>query len=436
MRPSKTTPDAIPCRQSADLTAPLQSILDSVGIPACAADLDSNTVLCTNAAARRAWGEGRGLPWWEAAPCGGKDSFTRAQRDTDGAAVWQHTDAPTGRSYEFHGRILRLTDGRDVRIVSAVDTTAVRRDAEALAESEQELLDIIQNLPDPTFAIDLKGRVIAWNRAIEELTGIPAADMIGRGDCACMIPFYGRARPGLIHLAIRPGSELGSRYRNVQRDGRSLMAEVRVPALRPGGVELWLKATPLYDSHGQLIGGIESLRDITDRKQAQRDLARKQAALEEANQALERKNTALVELMETIQAQRAALSDAVGQNVERAILPMLHQLRQGASQRWLNLIEQIEAGLREITSPFVSTVANAFACLSAKELRICTLIRRGLTTKEIAEMEAVSTETVKTHRQRIRRKLRLGAGDVNLATYLQNLTADGQAGPPSLPPES
>ncbi|MFW6146473.1 MAG: hypothetical protein ACOC7R_03975 [Planctomycetota bacterium] len=52
-------------------------------------------------------------------------------------------------------------------------------------------------------------------------------------------------------------AEPAQRYRNIQRDGRSPMAEVRVPALGPWGVELWLKATPLYDSHGRLIGGIE-----------------------------------------------------------------------------------------------------------------------------------------------------------------------------------
>jgi len=439
-------PPSIPNRRGgtgshASAAAPLQGLLDSIDIPACAADLAGETVVCMNAAARRAWGDGLGQRWWEAIGCGGADSFARAGKDDDGAAVWQHTEAPSGRAYAFRGRILRLTDGRDVRIISAVDLTADRRHAEALAESRQELLDIIQNLPDPTFAIDLDGRVIAWNRAIEDLTGVAAADMIGQGDYACMVPFYGRRRPGLIHLAIHPTAELEQRYRNIRRDGRSLTAEVHVPAVRPGGVELWLKATPLQDSHGRLTGGIESLRDITDRIQAQRELSRKQVALAEANEALQRKNAALMELMETIQAQRSTLSHALLANLEQTVLPMLHQLRRGASDRRRRLIGQVEAALRQITSPFVSHVAHAFSALSPKELRICALIRQGLTTKEIAEMEAVSTETIKTHRQRVRRKLHLKAGDVNLTTYLQQLPNDESplsatfpADPDSAPP--
>ena len=43
----------------------------------------------------------------------------------------------------------------------------------SLRISEQQLHDIIEFLPDPTFAIDRDGRVIAWNRAIEDLTGTP-----------------------------------------------------------------------------------------------------------------------------------------------------------------------------------------------------------------------------------------------------------------------
>jgi PAS domain-containing protein len=61
-------------------------------------------------------------------------------------------------------------------------------------ESEQYLLNIIDFSPDATLAIDDKKKVIIWNRAIEEMTGIPARDMIGKGDYAYTVPFYGIAR--------------------------------------------------------------------------------------------------------------------------------------------------------------------------------------------------------------------------------------------------
>ncbi|HQK80101.1 MAG TPA: PAS domain S-box protein [Syntrophales bacterium] len=53
-----------------------------------------------------------------------------------------------------------------------MDITEQRRIREALRESEQRLADIIEFLPDATFAIDREGIVIACNRAMEEMTGI------------------------------------------------------------------------------------------------------------------------------------------------------------------------------------------------------------------------------------------------------------------------
>ena len=62
-----------------------------------------------------------------------------------------------------------------------------RKQAErSLQDSERRLSDIIDFLPDATFAIDRSGQVIAWNRAIEEMTGIPAGEMLGKGRlCLC-----------------------------------------------------------------------------------------------------------------------------------------------------------------------------------------------------------------------------------------------------------
>ena len=54
---------------------------------------------------------------------------------------------------------------------------------------ERWLRDIINFLPDATLVIDQKGQVIAWNKAIEEMTGIKAGEMIGKGDYEYAIPF-------------------------------------------------------------------------------------------------------------------------------------------------------------------------------------------------------------------------------------------------------
>ena len=80
-----------------------------------------------------------------------------------------------------------------------------RRQAEfSLIESEKRLADIINFLPDATFAIDRSGKVIAWNRAIEEMTGVAAADILGKGEYEYAIPFYGTRRKILIDLIFEP----------------------------------------------------------------------------------------------------------------------------------------------------------------------------------------------------------------------------------------
>jgi PAS domain S-box-containing protein len=45
--------------------------------------------------------------------------------------------------------------------------------------SGQYCAGIIDHLPDATFVIDTDGIVIAWNRAIEEMTGVAAHRMLG-----------------------------------------------------------------------------------------------------------------------------------------------------------------------------------------------------------------------------------------------------------------
>ena len=60
--------------------------------------------------------------------------------------------------------------------------------------------EIIDFLPDATFVIDDNGVVVAWNRAIEKMTGVPAAEIVGQGNFAYAIPFYGKKRPILIDL--------------------------------------------------------------------------------------------------------------------------------------------------------------------------------------------------------------------------------------------
>lgn len=168
----------------------------------------------------------------------------------------------------------RLTekDGRRELFSIVHDITQRKRGEEALATANEELAQIIDFLPDATFVIDKGGTVIAWNRAVEEMTGIEARDILGRGEYAYAVPFYGERRPILIDLVFKPAREIEEQYTFVRREGATLIAEVELSSL--GGRRCWLrgKASPILDRRGEITGAIESIRDITDHKQAEEAL--------------------------------------------------------------------------------------------------------------------------------------------------------------------
>ncbi|NPV92666.1 MAG: PAS domain S-box protein [Firmicutes bacterium] len=135
--------------------------------------------------------------------------------------------------------------------------------AETLKESEQSMADAFDLLPDPTFAINLNGEVTIWNRAIEKMTGISAADMIGKGNYEYALPFYGIRRPMVVDLVLRPDEQVEKSYTVIKKQKGILVAEGYINvAYGEGRVYASGQGNPLYDSEGNLIGAIESFRDI------------------------------------------------------------------------------------------------------------------------------------------------------------------------------
>ena len=156
-------------------------------------------------------------------------------------------------------------------VAVARDITERRRAEEALRQQFSQLADIIDFLPDATFVIDAEGKIIIWNRAAEEFTGVKAEEMLGKGNREYSIPFYGERRPVLIDLVFAPSPETEKLYPQVERDGVMVIGESLTRSKRGEAYMLGI-AAPLYDSDGNIVGAIESVRDITDRKKAENAL--------------------------------------------------------------------------------------------------------------------------------------------------------------------
>jgi PAS domain S-box-containing protein len=156
-------------------------------------------------------------------------------------------------------------------IVGVLRDITDRKEVElALQAAHQELQDIIEFLPDATVVIDRDKKVICWNRAMEEMTGVEKRNIVEQNDYAYAVPFYGERRPMLIDLLMAEKPEIENRYDFVKRIGNTIYGEAFVPGTYQGkGAYLWSTAAPLIGRDGNIIGAVQSIRDISDRKQAE-----------------------------------------------------------------------------------------------------------------------------------------------------------------------
>lgn len=145
-------------------------------------------------------------------------------------------------------------------------------ESEALRESARQLKEVIARLPDATFVIDKDGWVIFWNQGMELLTGIHEEEIVGRGKYEYSVPFFGEKRPMLLNMILEKEKDFSHLYPNAKKTGDSLTTEEAFPGMEKGGKYFSTMASPLYDSRGNVIGAIQSMRDITSRIMAEQAL--------------------------------------------------------------------------------------------------------------------------------------------------------------------
>lgn len=187
---------------------------------------------------------------------------------------------PDGKTWITRSNGIKGVDGQIQGVVHvAMNITQRKLAEEKIAAMKQRLADVIDFLPDATFAIDNQGKVLTWNKAIEKMTGARAINMVGKGDYEYALPFYGMRRPILADLVLLPDEMIEKKYSGLQRDGKTLISEIFIPTFGPTGSFIWAKATPLFNSQGDIVGAIESIRDITDMRRSEQTLERSKSEL-------------------------------------------------------------------------------------------------------------------------------------------------------------
>ncbi len=138
------------------------------------------------------------------------------------------------------------------------------------------LAKIIDGSPIPSFVINKQHKVVYWNTAIEALSGIGSKEIIGTDKQ--WRAFYAGKRPAMADLIVdgAPANEIEAHYPGKCKishliDG-TYEAEDFFPDLERNGKWLHFTAIPIRDNTGKIIGAIETLEDITERKRAEEAL--------------------------------------------------------------------------------------------------------------------------------------------------------------------
>lgn len=163
---------------------------------------------------------------------------------------------------------------RLTRLVVFNDVTERYRAEQALRESEARLAQILHNSPLPVFVIDAAHCVVIWNPACERVFGVPAPQLLGTP--GAWRAFYPSARPVMADIVLDGGQEnvvdtyYHGEYRRSLFNPEAFEAEGFFPHMADGkGRWLYFTASPLRDGDGKVVGAIETLVDISERKAAE-----------------------------------------------------------------------------------------------------------------------------------------------------------------------
>ncbi len=188
------------------------------------------------------------------------------------------------------------------------------RQAIQIRIAQKTMQDLVQGAPIPEFVIDSGHRVVFWNKALEEYSGVAASDVVGTTDH--WKAFYPSQRPCLADLLVDENTDGIARWYAGKQPQSPVMnnnfaATDFFPAMR-GGTWLYFTAAPLRDPSGHITGAIETLQDITSIRKKEEEL---EAAYEKMNAAF----------------QHAKASES--------LLDLQNKMLEASEQRYRNIVE-------------------------------------------------------------------------------------------------
>ncbi len=284
-------------------------------------------------------------------------------------------------------------------------------------ESEEKFKTIFENANDVIIYVNMEGIIIDINKRLEEVFGYKRKEVIGKS---------------IAEFNILCSRDAQSSIKSLESLASEMPPPMQLNALsiqefetyHKDGTPIFIEVNPrLVQKNRKKIGVLNILRDVTQRKQAEKELRELHEDLEnkvkERTESLKEANTTLRVLLKKMDADKIELEEKILLNIKELIAPTIDRLTtSGLNEIQKAHVNLLESNLRDIISPLTQKLTSRHLNLTHQEVQVASLIKHGKTTKEIANTLNLSSRTIDFHRAKIRKKIGINNKKIGLRAAL------------------
>ncbi|MDP8234011.1 MAG: PAS domain S-box protein [Candidatus Saelkia tenebricola] len=190
-------------------------------------------------------------------------------RKKDEPYRWEYYNPFLNKHYAIADRIIKWSDGRDVRFEIAMDITNLKKAEEEVRREKEFAEALIETAQVIVLVLDPKGKIISFNPYMEELSGYTIDQVRNKSWFNTFLPKQDRVKTRRLFLKSIDGIQTkGNINAIIIKDGKRRHIE-------------WHDKT-LKDKQGKTIGLLATGYDVTERREAERVLIKYKDGLEQA----------------------------------------------------------------------------------------------------------------------------------------------------------